>query len=79
MKLYRASATTTNLTSMACFNPNIVAETISQGNAPTEGNTQRDGKNNGTVEQNVGGNAQVGRANRQFGGKSKRTYCKQCF
>ena len=53
---------------MACFNPNIVAETILQSNAPTEGNTQRDGVKSGTVAQTVGGNAQIGGANCQFGG-----------
>ena len=58
---------------MACCNPNIVAETISQDNAPTGGNTQRIGENRGTVAQHVGGNAQVGGANCHFGGKSKRT------
>ena len=55
---------------MACCNPNIVAETISQGDASTGGNMQRIGENSGTVAQNVGGNAQVGGANTQFGGKS---------
>ena len=64
---------------MACCNPNIVAETISQCRAPTGGTTQHVNERSGVVAPTVGGKAQVGGANCQFGGRSKYCYCEQIF
>ena len=71
IKLYCAFITTTNLPSMACCNPAIVAEIISQGCGPIAGNTQRDEENSRVTEQNDDRNTRTIGAIAQIGGESK--------
>ena len=58
----------TNLPSTTFFFPINFAETISQGNAPAGGNSQRFEEYSGVFAKDVSGNAKVGGAYSQFGG-----------
>ena len=56
---------------MACCNPIIVAEIVSQDSGSIAGNTKRIEKNSGVIVQNNDGNERIAEANAQTGGESK--------